>query len=151
MRKHGKTWEKMRKHENKRGFEKIWGILRGTKIIRKPNGTRSRCPQVCFYFQIKKTCLFQYLFFQIDPFQDVSFQTISFSGGVFSDYILFKPCLVILYPFQHLSLLTTSSSETTESRTLFISVQAWHEFMRQLTKKEKTYETSWHKKSMRHL
>ena len=150
MRKHGKTWEKMRKHEKKRDFEKIWGILR-EKIIRKPNRTRSRCPQVCFHFQIKKICLFQYLFFQIDPFQDVSFQVISFSGGVFSNYILFKPCLVVLYPFQHLSLLTTSSSETTESRTLFFSVQAWHEFMRQLTKKEKTYETSWHKKSMRHL
>ena len=57
--------------------------------------------------------------FQIDPFQDVSFQTISFSGGVFSDYILFKPCLVILYPFQHLSLLTISSSETTESALFF--------------------------------
>ena len=60
--------------------------------------------------------------FQVDPFQDVSFQIISFSGGVFSDYILFKPCLVILHPFQHLSLLTISSSETSESRTFF-SVQ----------------------------
>ena len=69
-----------------------------------------------------RPCLFQYLFFQIDPFQDVSFQTISFSGGVFSDYVLFKPCLVILHPFQHVSLLTISSSETSESRTFF-SVQ----------------------------
>ena len=60
--------------------------------------------------------------FQVDPFQDVSFQIISFSGGVFSDYILFKPCLVILYPFQHLSLLTISSSETTEGA--LFSVQA---------------------------
>ena len=58
---------------------------------------------------------------QVDPFQDVSFQIISFSGGVFSDYILFKPCLVILYPFQHVPLLTISSSETSESRTFFFS------------------------------
>ena len=130
MGKHEKKWEKVRFWEILRNFE-------GKKfLIRKPNQRRSRHPQVCFHFQIKKTCLFQYLFFQIDPFQDVSFQTISFSGGVFSDYILFKPCLVILHPFQHLSLLTISSSETSESRTFF-SVQTWHKFIRQLTEKEK--------------
>ena len=96
------------------------------------------CFKPCNLFRIclVRPCLFQYLFFQIDPFQDVSFQTISFSGGVFSDYILFKPCLVILHPFQHLSLLTISSSETSESRTFF-SVQTWHKFIRQLTEKEK--------------
>ena len=127
MGKHEKKWEKVR----------FWEILREKKfLIRKPNQRRSRHPQVCFHFQIKKTFYFSIRFFQIDPFQDVSFQIISFSGGVFSDYILFKPCLVILYPFQHVPLLTISSSEKTESRTFF-SVQAWHEFMRRLTLKEK--------------
>ena len=129
---------------------RFWEILRKKKfLIRKPSPARSRCPQVCFHFQIKKTCLFQYLCFQIDPFQDVSFQVISFSGGVFSDYILFKPCLAILYPFQHLSLLTISSSETTEGA--LFSVQTWHHLWDNWHKKKKTYETSWHKKSMRHL
>ena len=69
-----------------------------------------------------QTMFISVLVLQIDPFQDVSVQTISFSGGVFSDYIHFKPCLVLLHPFQHLSLLTISSSETSESRTFF-SVQ----------------------------
>ena len=112
MGKHEKKWEKVR----------FWEILREKKfLIRKPNQRRSRHPQVCFHFQIKKHVYFSICFFQIDPFQDVSFQIISFSGGVFSDYILFKPCLVILYPFQHVPLLTISSSEKTESRTFFSS------------------------------
>ena len=132
MGKHEKKWEKVR----------FWEILRNFEekkfLIRKPNQRRSRHPQVCFHFQIKKHVYFSICFFQIDPFQDVSFQIISFSGGVFSDYILFKPCLVILYPFQHVPLLTISSSEKTESRTFF-SVQAWHEFMRQLTLKDKKH------------
>ena len=131
MGKHEKKWEKVRFWEILKNFEE-------KKLIRKPNQRRSRHPQVCFHFQIKKTCLFQYLFFQIDPFQDVSFQIISFSGGVFSDYILFKPCLVILYPFQHVPLLTISSSEK-NWKSHFFSRQAWHEFMRQLTLKEKKH------------
>ena len=105
------------------------------------------CSKPCNRFRIclVRPCLFQRLFFQKDPFQDVSFQINSFSGGVFSDYILFKPCLVILYPFQHLSLLTISSSETTEGE--FFSVQTWHNLWNNWHKKKKTYETSWHNKN----
>ena len=132
MGKHEKKWEKVRFWEILRNFE-------GKKfLIRKPNQRRSRHPQVCFHFQIKKHVYFSMCFFQIDPFQDVSFQIISFSGGVFSDYILFKPCLVILYPFQHVPLLTISSSEK-NWKSHFFSVQAWHEFMRQLTLKDKKH------------
>ena len=122
MGKHEKQWEKVRKSEILRNFEEFWGKK---ILIRKPNQRRSRHPQVCFHFQIKKHVYFSICFFQIDPFQDVSFQIISFSGGVFSDYILFKPCLVILYPFQHVPLLTISSSEKTESRTFFSASLTW--------------------------
>ena len=84
----------MRKNEILRNFE-------GKKfLIRKPSPARSRCPQVCFHFQIKKTCLFQYLFFRVDPFQDVSFQTISFSKLVLLYYILFNICLCWPSPLQ---------------------------------------------------
>ena len=118
MGKHEKKWEKWEK-------VRFWEILRnfeGKKfLIRKPNQRRSRHPQVCFHFQIKKHVYFSICFFQIDPFQDVSFQIISFSGGVFSDYILFKPCLVILYPFQHVPLLTISSSEKNWKSHFFFS------------------------------
>ena len=108
---------KHEKNEKKWDFEKFWG----KKLIRKPNQRRSRHPQVCFHFQIKKHVYFSICFFQIDPFQDVSFQIISFSGGVFSDYILCKPCLVILYPFQHVPLLTISSSEKNWKSHFFFS------------------------------
>ena len=114
MGKHEKKWEKVRFWEILRNFEE-------NKLIRKPNQRRSRHPQVCFHFQIKKHVYFSICFFQIDPFQDVSFQIISFSGGVFSDYILFKPCLVILYPFQHVPLLTISSSEKNWKSHFFFS------------------------------
>ena len=108
MGKHGK---KMRKHEKKRDFEKIWGILR-EKIIRKPNRTRSRCPQICFHFQIKKDMfisvfvffseiLFRMCLFRLFPFQEVSFQTVSFSSLVLLYYILFKTCLCwLIHPPQ---------------------------------------------------
>ena len=94
MGKHEKKWEKVR----------FWEILRNLEekkfLIRKPNQRRSRHPQVCFHFQIKKTCLFQYLFFSDR----------SFSGCVFPDYFLFRRCLFRLYPFQALSCYTISFS-----------------------------------------
>ena len=94
MGKHEKKWEKVRFWEILRNFE-------GKKfLIRKPNQRRSRHPQVCFHFQIKKTCLFQYLFFSDR----------SFSGCVFPDYFLFRRCLFRLYPFQALSCYTISFS-----------------------------------------
>ena len=93
MGKHEKKWEKVRFWEILRNFEE-------NKLIRKPNQRRSRHPQVCFHFQIKKTCLFQYLFFSDR----------SFSGCVFPDYFLFRRCLFRLYPFQALSRYTISFS-----------------------------------------
>ena len=114
MGKHEKKWEKVRFWEILRNFEE-------KKLIRKPNQRRSRHPQVCFHFQIKKTCLFQYVFFSDR----------SFSGCVFPDYFLFRRCLFRLYPFQALSCYTISFStcafadyillRKTESRTFFSS------------------------------
>ena len=108
---------KHEKNEKKWDFEKFWG----KKLIRKPNQRRSRHPQVCFHFQIKKTCLFQYLFFSDRSFSGCVFPDYFLFRRCLSDYILFKPCLVILCPFQHVPLLTISSSEKTESRTFFSS------------------------------
>ena len=125
---------KSEKSEILRNFEEFWG----KKIIRKPNQRRSRHPQVCFHFQIKKTCLFQYLFFSDR----------SFSGCVFPDYFLFRRCLFRLYPFQALSCYTISFSTCAFAdyillrknwKSHFFSVQAWHEFMRQLTLKDKKH------------
>ena len=61
MRKNEKTWEKMRKNEILRNFEKFWGKK---FLIRKPSPTRSRCPQVCFHFQIKKHVYFSICVFR---------------------------------------------------------------------------------------
>ena len=97
-----------------------------------------------FIFKSKKHVYFSICFFQIDPFQDVSFQIVSFSGGVF-----FR-----LYPFQALSCYTISFSTFVFAdhilfrnnwRCTFFSVQTWHHLWDNWHKKKKTYETSWHK------
>ena len=137
----------MRKNEKKWDFEKFWGILRKKNfLIRKPNQRRSRHPQVCFHFQIKKTCLFQYLFFSDR----------SFSGCVFPDYFLFRRCLFRLYPFQALSCYTISFSTCAFADYILLRKKlkvALFFFSASLTwiyettdiKRKKTYETSWHK------
>ena len=47
------------------------------------------------------TCLFA-----LDPFQELSFQTSSFSGNICSEWILFRNCLFRLNPIQELSFQT---------------------------------------------
>ena len=49
-------------------------------------------------------------FFRLYPSQELSFQTISFSGIVFSDYTLFRNCLFRLYHSHELSVQTISFS-----------------------------------------
>ena len=100
----------------------------------------------------------------MQPFQDLSSQTMfisvfvfsdrSFSGCVFPDYFLFRRCLFRLYPFQALPCHITSFSTFVfayyillrnkwKSHLFFSANLTW--IYKTTDIKRKTYETSWHK------